>query len=984
MMSFVLMLFLIVGAVSATDSINVSNSEDSNIIEDDDNSLSANNKLEISNEVSISQTNIVNSHDDNLGSYPDDEALNSSADSCYGDNNEQIASNDIVAVGENTLNSASPSSDSVVADISSSDFVSADSSSIKSANPISTTLSVSDTHYSKSATYFDVTLKDKSGNLLSGQKITLKVNGKSYYAYTNADGIASVKTASLKVGSYTLALSYGGNSNYSSSSLSKKVKVLSSAIGSDVTKSYRDTSKSYKVTFWKDNKVLANTKVTFKVNGKTYTKTTNSNGVATLKISLAVGKYVITATNPYSKQKVSNKIIVKKEKTAVSSKSKIYLQTKDKGSFTVVLKAKHGALLKDKKVTFTYNKKTVTSRTNKNGEAKITIPALGKGTYKITYKYDGSDNYYASSGSAKLIVKDPTTKLSSKIVVMKYGEKSNFKVKLTDAKGKVLAGKEVKIKLDGKTTVCKTDKNGVAKLSLKNINPGTYAAKYSYSEPGKVDYSHGSKNVIILKLVAKVSAKDVTMKLNDGSSLKVVVKDASGKALNGIVVKSTIKGKSHTFKTDSNGVAKLKITLKAGSYSVKTLLDDPHYKSSPVKSKILIKGNKFIAENAFVSSGKAVYSVKLVNEKNKVVKGKKITFTLNNKNYTSKTNSKGIAKVNFGVLSKGTHKIQFTDGSATGSSKISVLNKVSIKNLVSASKSVKKYISKHKKLPSTVKIDGVSFKTADYLYLAAKAIVNLKAGKKGDITIKVMDNPSKPKAANYLGYLKDYLSVAKKVVKTAEKKGKLPNAVGSKVGAIGYKGLVSAFADILTSYGKKNKMPTYIPIKSLSGGSSSSAGALNSKNKIKDLAPYLAASKNCEVNDAKIKKLVAKLIKGCKTEKEKANAIFKYIRDTLSYSFYYNTKYGAAGTLNAKKGNCVDHAHLTVAMFRAAGLATRYVHGKCTFTSGHTYGHVWAQVLIGKTWTVADATSSRNSLGKVANWNTHSYKLESYSSSISF
>ena len=61
---------------------------------------------------------------------------------------------------------------------------------------------------------------------------------------------------------------------------------------------------------------------------------------------------------------------------------------------------------------------------------------------------------------------------------MKYGEKSNLKVKLTDAKGKVLAGKEVKIKLDGKTTVCKTDKNGVAKLSLKNIEPGTFATNF--------------------------------------------------------------------------------------------------------------------------------------------------------------------------------------------------------------------------------------------------------------------------------------------------------------------------------------------------------------------------------------------------------------------------------------------------------------------------------------------------------------------------
>ena len=66
------MFFLVIGAVSATDYINVSNTEDSNLIGDNDDSLSANDKLEISNEVSVSQTNIVNSHDDYLGNYPDD------------------------------------------------------------------------------------------------------------------------------------------------------------------------------------------------------------------------------------------------------------------------------------------------------------------------------------------------------------------------------------------------------------------------------------------------------------------------------------------------------------------------------------------------------------------------------------------------------------------------------------------------------------------------------------------------------------------------------------------------------------------------------------------------------------------------------------------------------------------------------------------------------------------------------------------------
>ena len=86
----------------------------------------------------------------------------------------------------------------------------------------------------------------------------------------------------------------------------------------------------------------------------------------------------------------------------------------------------------------------------------------------------------------------------------------------------------------------------------------------------------------------------------------------------------------------------------------------------------------------------------------------------------------------------------------------------------------------------------------------------------------------------------------------------------------------------------------------------------------------------------------------------------------------------------AKSGNCVDQAHLLVAMFRTAGLYARYVHGTCVFSSGSTYGHVWAQVLIGDTWIVSDSTSTRNSFDNVVNWNNYNYSLKGYYSSISF
>ena len=46
---------------------------------------------------------------------------------------------------------------------------------------------------------------------------------------------------------------------------------------------------------------------------------------------------------------------------------------------------------------------------------------------------------------------------------------------------------------------------------------------------------------------------------------------------------------------------------------------------------------------------------------------------------------------------------------------------------------------------------------AAYLYLASKAVVNLKTGGKSSITFENIDNPTNPKGANNLGHLSDYV-----------------------------------------------------------------------------------------------------------------------------------------------------------------------------------------------------------------------------------
>ncbi|MGB9980377.1 transglutaminase-like domain-containing protein [Methanobacterium sp.] len=119
------------------------------------------------------------------------------------------------------------------------------------------------------------------------------------------------------------------------------------------------------------------------------------------------------------------------------------------------------------------------------------------------------------------------------------------------------------------------------------------------------------------------------------------------------------------------------------------------------------------------------------------------------------------------------------------------------------------------------------------------------------------------------------------------------------------------------------------------------------------------------------------------TTLEKATNIFNWVRDYVNYSFYYNTKRGAVGTLKYRLGNCVDLSHLMVALSRAAGIPARYVHASCKFSSGWC-GHVWAQLYVNGKWINADASNNINDFGVIRNWNIKNDILKGVYSSLPF
>lgn len=144
-------------------------------------------------------------------------------------------------------------------------------------------------------------------------------------------------------------------------------------------------------------------------------------------------------------------------------------------------------------------------------------------------------------------------------------------------------------------------------------------------------------------------------------------------------------------------------------------------------------------------------------------------------------------------------------------------------------------------------------------------------------------------------------------------------------------------------------------------------------NTKRSVSKYLHGGGKAKITKS-IRKLSKKLTSKYSTKLEKATAIFNYVRDNLKYSYYSNSKKGAAKTLRTKRGNCCDHSNLIVALCRASKIPARYSHARgCRFGSGLTTGHVWAQIYVNGRWYSADGTSYRNSLGHISNWNTKSY-----------
>lgn len=217
----------------------------------------------------------------------------------------------------------------------------------------------------------------------------------------------------------------------------------------------------------------------------------------------------------------------------------------------------------------------------------------------------------------------------------------------------------------------------------------------------------------------------------------VNVVDEAGKPVSGVNVAFNIIGQIFNAKTDGNGFASVKISLKLGTYTVKTSAGNHE-----VSNKIVIKHIVSAKKVTKVKKSAKRTIIKITVKGHNVKQSSKVKVTYNGKNKVSVKFGKGMKKQTVSVKFKGkTYKVK-VNGKGKGTLKLT--KKVAKKLRKGKKYSLKvsfKGPKRYKNVKVTVKFNGKKYKVKTNkageakFKVTKKMVKKFKKGKKVKYTI---------------------------------------------------------------------------------------------------------------------------------------------------------------------------------------------------------------------------------------------------------
>ena len=384
--------------------------------------------------------------------------------------------------------------------------------------------------------------------------VFVTIGGVTYNA-TVSGKEAKVIVPPLAVGKYDAIVSYNGvvNKTVAVNISPDRNPVLNI---SDIVMIYKDGTRMVAVLTDYLGNPIANAIVYFTINGKTYNKTTDVNGTASMGLNLASNVYQATVSYNGSDKynAVSKNITVTINPTIVADDLvKMYQNaTRFYAKFT----DSTGKAIANKEIRFNINGVFYTKKTDKDGVADLGI-MLRPGSYILTaYNPVTGEEKGFNITVKSLIMQNDLTKY--------YLNASRFEATVYNKDGSLAVNKEVTFNINGVFYHKKTDENGVASLGIA-LSPGNYTITTMYD-----GLDIGNKVSVLPTLVTK----DLNMKHLDGSNFTALTLDGQGKPLANQNVSFNVNGVFYHKVTNKDGIASLGIRLMSGEYIITSYWND--------------------------------------------------------------------------------------------------------------------------------------------------------------------------------------------------------------------------------------------------------------------------------------------------------------------------------------------------------------------------------------------------------------------------
>ena len=389
--------------------------------------------------------------------------------------------------------------------------------------------------------------------------VTVEIEGKKYTANI-INGTAKVNIPGLGVGDYNITTTYSGDAKYVSMTKKGNITVIPNMdvnlYVNDVVMIYHDGTRLVAKLTDYQGRPIVNDIIYFTINGKTYAKTTDDNGVASIGLNL--DSKVYTATVSYNESEVYSKISKNVTVTinpTVISEDLVKMYQNDT-RFYVKFTDSTGKALANTTVKFNIHGVFYTKKTDKDGVADLGI-MLRHGEYILTaYNPVTGEEKGFNITVKSLIVQSDLTKY--------YLNASKFQATIYDKNGSLAVGKNVTFNINGVFYTKTTDSNGVVSLAI-NLRPGEYIITTMYE-----GLAVGNNIVVLPTLVTR----DLNMTYGDGSNFTAQTLDGQGKPLANQNVTFNINGVFYNKITDDNGVASLTMRLMSGKYIITSYWND--------------------------------------------------------------------------------------------------------------------------------------------------------------------------------------------------------------------------------------------------------------------------------------------------------------------------------------------------------------------------------------------------------------------------